>query len=89
MRMFNRGFSGVRPCDAGKKTGEEDRRLKAKYLGPKREQAWEKHRDRDSTVKKCKLFLTNPLIASGRRAFTLTSVMESSSELLNVSSPAP
>ena len=61
--------------------------LKAKNLGPKRQEEWEMHGDRDLTVKTCKLFASNPLNASGRRAFTLTSVTESSPEVLSVSSP--
>lgn len=62
-------------------------RLKAENLRRKRQEEWEMHGDRDLTVKTCKLFVSNPLKASGRRALTLVSVMESSPELLGVSSP--
>lgn len=62
-------------------------RLKAKNLGPKREEEWEMRGDRDLTVKTCKFFASNPLNAGGRHELTLTSVMESSPELPDVPSP--
>lgn len=43
--------------------------------------------DRDLMVRTCKLFAINPLNASGSHALSLPSLMESSAELLNVSSP--